>query len=243
MQIRLADDSGDAPFSASPGGTVPARKDYTFACQANTTAAPSLLTTIVVTGNAAGATCAAGGCGMINGQTAYVIGATSDTDLNKAYTVTSSGVTDTTVQFTVANVTAGTYNFASDAGMSFQGCLLNGASSTLGITNGVTIRPVLFSLTADSKVLGNTVYWPAAWTGPGTLTGSVGATSGTDDTFYAVASNLMAATGHLDTPTYKSKLHTAADNVVAVLVANAAFGDGTLPTLKLNGSVTVSVTW
>jgi hypothetical protein len=244
LLIQRADSASYSPVTADPGGTVPARKDYTLVCQANTTAAPSGLTSIVVSSNAATATCAAGGCGLINGQTAYVIGATSDADLNAAYVIAgSTGVTDTTVTFTTASVTDGTYNFASDAGMSLQGCLLNGASYTGNIAAAVVMRPVLFSLTAGSKVIGNTVIWPAAWTGPATLTGSIGATSGTDDTFYAAASNLMAATGWLDTASYKSKLHGTADNVVAAITANTNFGDGTLPILKLNGSMTVSVTW
>lgn len=241
----LASWNVDGTITAQPGGKVPARKDYTFACTAKTTAAPSLLTSIVVATNAATATCGAGGCGLINGQIGYVIGATSDTDLNAAYTIAgSTGATDTTVTFTTANVADGTYDFASDAGMSLQGCLLNGASSTLGITAAVVIRPVLFSLLAGSKVIGNTVTWPAAWTGPGTLTASVGASTGPDDTFYNAASNLMAATNFLDSgPLYKSKVHATADNTIGVLTANTNFGDGTLPILKLDGSVTFSVTW
>lgn len=228
----------DKKMYGTPGGTISTRKDYTLVCQANVIA--GTLTNIVVASNVGTATCTAGGCGMINGQTAYVIGNGTDTDLNAAYVVASSGITDTTVTFTTVNVTDATYT---DAGMSFQGCLLNGASYTGNIAAATTIRPALFSLLAGSKVEGNTVYWPAAWTGPGTLTGSVGATSGTDDTFYAAASNLMAATSFLDTPSYKSKLHTSADSVVLALVADTNFGDGTLPVLKLTGSATVTVKW
>jgi hypothetical protein len=53
----------------------------------------------------------------------------------------------------------------------------------------------------------------------------------------------MAATSWLDTASYKSNVHGTADNVILVLTADSAFVDGTLPTLKLNGSVTISVTW
>ena len=70
----------------------------------------STLTSIAVATNVATVTCATN-CGMWAGFRVYVSGATVDTDLNGAYTVTTSA-SATTYTFPTANVADGTYTEA-----------------------------------------------------------------------------------------------------------------------------------